>query len=105
MQTNCGHNVPSSEVYFQPTGPDEYGYEPATLTAFGFQGWVKVNYTPSLRLCLPCARPAWEGVACAECGGYFTEESWDSRHSVDYGSTEVHEGCCPDCLGGGYRAH
>lgn len=41
---------------------------------------------------------AYRGV-CAACGGLFTDDEWDLRHSDDDGE-DVHERCCtrPDCV-------
>lgn len=44
----------------------------------------------------------WEGQVCALCGGGFSEQSWDERHTVPWGrcqGEDCHERCCPrpDC--------
>lgn len=35
---------------------------------------------------------------CTICGGSFTDEQWDARHSDEW-SNDVHEWCCPECNG------
>lgn len=41
----------------------------------------------------------WKHERCVECGGGFSEESWDTRHTHDRTGGDVHERCCrdPEC--------